>query len=65
MGDIEILKDCLSKVETSNPFICLEFQIKTFLVNEQVSNIDMSTDVFPGEGHGEAGVLPGDPQGGN
>ena len=65
MGDIEILKECLSKVETSNPFICLEFQIKTFLVNEQVSNIDMSTDVFPGEGHGEAGVLPGDPQGGN
>lgn len=30
MGDIEILKECLSKVGTSNPFISLKFQIKTF-----------------------------------
>jgi hypothetical protein len=61
MGDIEILKECLSKVD-----ICLEFQMKTSIINNQISNMDMPTnDVFPGEDHGEAWVLPGDPQGGN
>lgn len=48
------------------PFYLSEVSDKNFPVKKQVSNIDMPPDdVLPGEDHGEAGVLPGDPQGGN